>query len=184
MVNKILYYPFLWEWGTPGHVPQVLWIIWMKESLPGYQSYYVAGATVFSSETSVVWFTRSPKELVLLQNEQENLRLDLLGCSPDFVVPPLDGSNDSVSLSVKWKARIVVPLQELEEWMRSSKQMFFCRKRVKEAWKGSAFSIVRFICCFSLFVLSSGRWIIANERGWPYIFFQDITAPVSVNQLT
>lgn len=83
---------------------------------PGYQSCYVAEECL-AWETCVAWFTRSPKELMVLQNEQENPRLDLLGCSPDFIVTPLDESNDSVSLSVTWKS--------FEEWMRSSKQKSF-----------------------------------------------------------
>lgn len=66
------------------------------------------GTLCLARETFVVWFTRSPKELLLLQNEQENFGFARL--YPDFDVPPLDGSNDSVSLSVKWETRIVFPL--------------------------------------------------------------------------
>lgn len=58
-----------------------------------------------------------------------------------------------------------------------------CEEKL-EGFQHSALCTVRFICCFSLFVLSSGHSTIANEWGRPYNFLQDITVPVSLNQLT
>lgn len=70
----------------------------------------MAGDTVFSSGDFYGLIHQVAQGAGAPQNEQENLRLDLLGYSPDFDVPPLDEKNDSVSLSVKWKPRIVFPL--------------------------------------------------------------------------
>lgn len=104
------------------NIPQVLWLILVRENVRGYKSWHCCGRRHCSAPD-----IRSPEELVLQKAGRLSLGVGL-GCSPDFAVCLLHESCASVSLSVKWGIRIDVSSWE---WMRSSKWKMFCRN-VKE----------------------------------------------------